>query len=72
MWFMKIPIDVVFLKPVVEDTTGEVFRVTSFRKNLHPWKLWPVRDGKAVATLELPVDSINRCTIEIGDKVCIR
>ena len=62
MWFMSIPIDVVFL---------EEGRVTSFRRSLKPWRPLPVRDGRASDTLELPVGTIDRCAIGIGDELCI-
>lgn len=62
MWFMKIPIDVVFLKKNV---------VTSVREKVRPWRLLPLRDGKASETLELPIGTVVRCEIRPGDEVCI-
>jgi len=67
MWFMKIPIDVVFLKPV----SGQILEVTSVRENLKPWRLLPVRDRRAFQTLELPVGTIQRCDLREGDRLCI-
>jgi uncharacterized membrane protein (UPF0127 family) len=71
MWFMNLAIDVVFIKKVKMSTEGEIFQITSFRRNLKPWKLLPVRDGRAGATLELPVGTIDRCKVNIGDELCI-
>ena len=68
MWFMRIPIDVVFVK-----VTGatRVLRVTRVVESVKPWKLLPLRDGSASETLELPVGTIQRCDIREGDELCI-
>jgi uncharacterized membrane protein (UPF0127 family) len=68
MWFMRIPIDVVFVK-----STGaaRVLRVTRVVESVKPWKLLPLRDGSASDTLELPVGTIQRCDIREGDELCI-
>ncbi len=63
MWFMRIPIDVVFLSQTLE--------ITSVRENLRPWRILPVRDWRAVQTLELPVGTIQRCKLREGDQLCI-
>lgn len=65
MWFMTIPIDVVFLR--VERERKVVTSVHS----VHPWKLLPVSDGRAHETLELPLGSIERLGISPGDELCI-
>ena len=65
MWFMSIPIDVVFLR--VERDRKVVTSVRSVR----PWKLLPLSDGRAHETLELPVGSIERLGISVGDELCI-
>ncbi len=67
MWMMSIPIDVVFLKR----REGNTFLVTSIRENLKPWRLLPVRDGKATDTLELPIGTLTRCELKPGDELCI-
>ena len=67
MWFMSIPIDVIFVKRLSENTV----RVTSVHENLRPWKWLPVMDGKATDTLELPVGTIARLRIDEGDQLCI-
>lgn len=69
MWFMSIPIDVVFLVP--ETREGRQWRVTSVRTHVRPWRALPLRDGKAKDTLELPAGSVERFKISVGDRLCI-
>ena len=68
MGFMRFPIDAVFLmaleKPV---SRSKRFEVTSIRPGLRPWNLLPVRDGRADATLELPVGAAARSGITPGE-----
>ncbi len=83
MWFMSIPIDVVFLTKVNEGETSSAnanprgagtpvyYQVASIRRNLRPWKPLPVRDGRASETLELPLGTVDRCAIGVGDQLCI-
>jgi uncharacterized membrane protein (UPF0127 family) len=76
MWFMTIPIDIVFIRPIQKTqndclTTEVRAKVVSFKKEIRPWKLLPVRDGKATQTLELPVGTIERCNLQVGDELCI-
>lgn len=66
MWFMSIPIDVVFLK-----RDGANWRVTSLRQDVQPWRILPLRDGSAQDTLELPAGTIERCKLSVGDQLCI-
>jgi uncharacterized membrane protein (UPF0127 family) len=66
MWFMSIPIDVIFLK-----REKNVFRVTSVRGGVRPWRALPLRDGGASETLELPSGTIERCELREGDTLCI-
>jgi uncharacterized membrane protein (UPF0127 family) len=63
MWFMSIPIDVVFL--------GERRVVTSVHRSVRPWKVLPLFDGRARDALELPAGSIDRLGIAPGDELCI-
>lgn len=67
MWFMRISIDVVFLRNVQDS----IYEVTSIRENLRPWKLLPTHDWSARETLELPQGTIARCDIRPGDRLCI-
>jgi uncharacterized membrane protein (UPF0127 family) len=66
MWFMRIPIDVVF---VVKAERG--FKVTRTFERAQPWRLLPIRDGRATETVELPVGTVERCDIRVGDELCI-
>jgi len=71
MWFMSMPIDVVFLRRPGGELTGEVWEVCGVRENLRPWKLLPVRERRASATLELPAGTVRRHAITQGDALCI-
>lgn len=63
MWFMSIPIDVVFL--------GERRVVTSVHRSVRPWRVLPLADGRAHDALELPEGTIERLGIAPGDELCI-
>jgi uncharacterized membrane protein (UPF0127 family) len=65
MWFMSIPIDVVFLKRQPDGRSV----VRSVRENLRPWRFLPARDGSADDTLELPAGSVSRLGIRPGDEL---
>jgi uncharacterized protein len=72
MWFMSIPIDVVFLRggePRMEG--GTTWRVSAVRPGVRPWRVLPVVDRKASQTLELPAGTIERHGIREGDELCI-
>jgi uncharacterized membrane protein (UPF0127 family) len=72
MWFMTIPIDVVFVaKPLGAPKESSNYKVTRIFETAKPWKLLSIRDGKATETLELPVGTIERCDIRVGDELCI-
>lgn len=58
MFFMKFPIDVVFL--------DRKYRVLKTIENLKPWKISPVV-FKAQSVLELPVGSIEKNQIKEND-----
>ncbi len=71
MWFMSIPIDVVFVR---SNTNGAIsgsrrFRVSSIHANVEPWKFLPLRDANASETLELPVGTIASADIQPGDEL---
>lgn len=73
MWFMRIPIDVVFAiscEPVGGDSRRRV-RVVSVHENVRPWKALPLREGRAQHTIELPVGTIARYKIQPGDELCL-
>lgn len=66
MWFMKFPIDAVFVKH-----EGETFRVTKCYQELRPWKIFPATSLAATDVIELPVGAIERAEIREGDRLCI-
>lgn len=70
MWFMSMPIDVVFLR-VNHSKEGERKVVTSAHGDVRPWKVLPLGDGNAHETLELPQGSVARLGIVPGDELCI-
>ena len=51
--------------------SGGNYKVTRVFETAKPWKLLPIRDGKATETVELPVGTIARCDIRVGDELCI-
>jgi uncharacterized protein len=60
MFFMRFPIDVVFL--------DEQHEIKQMAENLRPWRIIPpVR--AAHAALELPAGSIKRFNMAVGDKL---
>jgi uncharacterized membrane protein (UPF0127 family) len=47
------------------------FKVTRTFERAQPWRLLPIRDGRATETVELPVGTVERCDIRVGDELCI-
>ena len=70
MWFMTIPIDVVFLTRAPSAGGGEHFVVSSVRENVRPWKLLPVMDLRASETLEMAAGSVAKFDLRPGDQLC--
>ena len=66
MWFMRITIDVVFVRSV----EGK-WLVSSVFASVRPWRFFPVLDLRASETLELPAGTIGRHAIAPGDEICI-
>ena len=66
MWMMKLSIDVVFLKKQNQD-----WKIVGLHSNVKPWKLLPVSCFKADDTLELPVSTIERLGLKVGEVLCI-
>jgi uncharacterized membrane protein (UPF0127 family) len=62
MWFMCIPLDVVFLR---------AGKIVSVHENVKPWRLLPLSNWSAEETLELPVGVIRDCKLTAGDELCI-
>ena len=61
MWFMRFPIDVVWA-----GRDGKVLKLT---RNIGPWRIAWCR--KAKIALELPVGTIDRVGVEVGDHLVI-
>ncbi|MBI3534701.1 MAG: DUF192 domain-containing protein [Deltaproteobacteria bacterium] len=68
MWFMKMSLDIIFLKQGKEKETHEV---TSIFVQVKPWKLLPLLDVKASEVLELQAGITKKLNIQVGDKLCI-
>ena len=71
MWFMKFPIDVVFLRAEKRPDGTAAWKVSSARENVKPWRLFPLMDWRASETLELPAGTVRKCAISAGDEICI-
>lgn len=71
MWFMRFPIDVVFLRVEKEADGRLVRRVSSAHSNIRPWRIFPLTDWSSSETLELPVGAIARARLQAGDELCI-
>lgn len=67
MWFMRLPLDIIFLKIKNERN----YEVISVKEAVKPWRLLPLFETKAADTLELPVGTVKRCEILSGDTLCI-
>jgi len=67
MYFMSIPIDVVFLKR----ESDREYRVSSVHSNVRPWRPLPLVDIKASETLELPVGVIDSLNLQRGEVLCL-
>jgi len=70
MLFMRFPIDVVFVTPPADGSSGPR-RVLSIRRALQPWRgvVWRVGGSKGV--LELPVGTIEDSGTAVGDEIAI-
>jgi len=77
MWFMRTPIDIIFVardgsnRNESEKGKENFYRVTSVRKKIRPWAVFPATDFKATDTLELAPGAIQRFGVEAGDRLCI-
>lgn len=66
MWFMRVSIDVIFIKP-----KEKTWIVSSFYSNVQPWKFFPLSDFNAADTLELPQGTNQKWNIQVGDELCL-
>lgn len=71
MWFMSIPIDVVFLRARREQMGRTVYVVSSVHEDVRPWRFLPLRDRRASETLEMRAGSVGELGITVGDELCI-
>lgn len=68
MWFMRVSLDVIFLK---KSGDGSGYVVTSAHSSVRPWRLLPLWDDQATDTLELPSGVIQKQGVHVGDVLCI-
>ena len=71
MWFMKIPIDIIFLNIDQANSDVTLRRISSLHQNVRPWKFIPVSDFGASEVLELPAGTIQKNSLQVGDSLCI-
>ena len=72
---MRFAIDVIFIRPLVRAQNPpktRVFSVVASRGNYPPYSLLPLGHARARAVLELPVGTLDRCDLSVGDELwCI-
>lgn len=71
MYFMRIPIDVVFLRSEKRADGTMQARVMSVHSDVQPWRALPLMDMSGTDTLELPAGSVQRHELRPGDELCI-
>ncbi len=71
MWFMRFPIDAVFLRQV-DRNDSEHWEVRGLFENLPPWKVLPVGVRDSEVTLELRAGSVQKKAWTVGQKVRLR
>lgn len=71
MWFMQMPIDVVFLKTEISSDGKRKAKVVSAHAHVRPWRFLPLSAWSANETLELAAGTIQRMEISVGDELCI-
>ncbi|MHC4975068.1 MAG: DUF192 domain-containing protein [Planctomycetota bacterium] len=69
MWFMRMHLDVVFVKSRLRNDGSQLLCVSSLHQGVRPWKLLPLMDFSAHDTLELPPGTIERCQLNAGDEL---
>ncbi|MCC7441625.1 MAG: DUF192 domain-containing protein [Bdellovibrionales bacterium] len=72
MWFMRFPIDVVFLKTESGADGGSTHRVVSVRAHARPWRPLPLTELGADDTLELPAGAADGAGLAPGELLCIK
>lgn len=69
MWFMSVPIDILFIRSERRPDGRMAHVVASLRERVRPWKLLPVRDWTAEDTLEVPAGTVSRIGLKPGDEL---
>lgn len=67
MWWMSMPIDVIFLKK----QNSESWMVLDVKANLKPWKPLPVSCFRADDMLEVASGTAERINLKVGEVLCI-
>jgi uncharacterized membrane protein (UPF0127 family) len=67
MWFMRFPIDVLFVRGVGSNQ----FRVEGVQSSLQPWRILPVGVRGATDVFELPEGQVKSKRIEVGELLCL-
>jgi uncharacterized membrane protein (UPF0127 family) len=70
MYWMSIPIDVVFVAEEQTQMGERLYRITSLKEDVKPWKLLPLLDFKANGAFELGVGTIQKSELKIGEVLC--
>lgn len=71
MWFMSIPLDLVFLKKEHGQSGAETFRILAIREAALPWSALPFSESRASETLEIEAGAAARADAREGDLVCL-
>ena len=70
MFFMRVPIDVVFVRSEKRNHGKDQKVISSMFQSVQPWK--PLLfDLKANDTIELPEGTIEKCRIQPGDELSL-
>jgi uncharacterized membrane protein (UPF0127 family) len=71
MWFMRIPIDVLFTTSEKNSSGKSIEKVIAAHSDVRPWRFLPIGSWSAANTIELPVGTIRTHSIQKGDELCI-
>lgn len=67
VWFMKIPIDIAFLK---KTENGE-YLVRKVMDNVKPWRILPLVDLKSNTVIESKAGTFKQHSLKEGDILCL-
>ena len=65
MWFMRFPIDVLFVRAEKRDAGKIVVKVYSAHGNVRPWRILPLGNWRAKDAIELPAGTLGLSLIHI-------